>query len=67
MMVGAKMSPMSVGGGGRVRNRLRTICKKNWSDRFSNFTSPGPAESVPGPVVTNSNECAMFSAPDGAN
>ena len=56
-----------LGGGAEFATDLEQSVKKIGADRFSNFTSPGPAESVPGPVVTNSNECAMFSAPDGAN
>jgi len=46
-------------------HRVRTIHKKTGPDRFRNFMSPGPAESVPGPLVTNGN--AVFPAVDGGN
>jgi len=34
---------------------------KNAPDRFANFMSPGPAESLPGPVVMNGNETCHVS------
>jgi len=36
--------------------KVRMIHRKTGQDRFSNFMSPGPADSVPGPVVTNGNK-----------
>ena len=39
----------------RKLSRVRTIHKK-WTSLVSDFTLPGPADSVPGPVLMNGNE-----------